>query len=369
MSRHIFSMTALFAAGVLTLACGKPVSDNPWNDAWNVPDTPIDNPDTPADSQGEYPIIPETALTAFADPVADQNWQDVTSDYSLREGISLYSYTGSLFGRPALAYIAVADVKDASWALRSINDPQLQGCTDPLETPSTVYEATKASVIVNGGYFYASGGKNYSASLVVNEDTVLGVNINYTSEDWKTIYYPTRAAFVEHEDGKFEACWTYYTSGGDHYLYQNPAQNSWEKTPLAVPSATFPEAAAKFEAKNAIGGGPVLVKDSKIVDSYVAEMFDGNVSGVGPTGRCQRTAIGISADNKLVLFICHGRNVVEGVAGLTTEEVAKVLYSLGCKEAINLDGGGSTCMIVGGKALIEPQGGAQRAVASTVMFK
>lgn len=362
MSRHIFSMTALFAAGVLTLACGKPVSDNPWNDAWNVPDTPADNP-------VEYPILPETALTAFADPVADQNWQDVTADYSLRDGISLYSYTGSLFGRPALAYIAVADVKDASWTLRSINDPQLQGCEDPLETPSTVYEATKASVIVNGGYFYADGGKNYSASLVVNDGTVLGVNINYTSEDWVSIYYPTRAAFVEHEDGKFEACWTYYTSGGDHYLYQNPAQNSWAEKPLAVPSATFPETAAKFEAKNAIGGGPVLVKDSKIVDSYVAEMFDGNVSGVGPTGRCQRTAIGISADNKLVLFICQGRNVVEGVAGLTTEEVAKVLYSLGCKEAINLDGGGSTCMIAGGKALIEPQGGAQRAVASTVMFK
>lgn len=274
MSRHIFSMTALFAAGVLTLACGKPVSDNPWNEAWNVPDAPA----------VEYPVLPETALSAFADPVADQNWKDVTADYSLREGIKLYSYTDSLFGRPALAYIAVADVKDASWALRSINDPQLQGCEDPLETPSTVYEATKASVIVNGGYFYAADGKNYSASLVVNE-------------------------------------------------------------------------------------GPVLIKDSKIIDSYVYEMFDGSASGVGPTGYCQRTAIGISADNKLVLFICQGRNVVEGIAGLTTEEVAKVLYSLGCKEAVNLDGGGSTCMIAGGKALIEPQGGAQRAVASTVMFK
>lgn len=359
MSRHIFSMTALFAAGVLTLACEKPVSDNPWNEAWNVPDTPA----------VEYPVLPETALSAFADPVADQNWKDVTADYSLREGIKLYSYTDSLFGRPALAYIAVADVKDASWALRSINDPQLQGCEDPLETPSTVYEATKASVIVNGGYFYAADGKNYSASLVVNEGTVLGVNVNYASEDWVSIYYPTRAAFVEHADGKFEACWTYYTSGGAHYLYQNPAQNSWAEKPLAAPSATFPEAAAEFEAKNAIGGGPVLIKDSKIIDSYVYEMFDGSASGVGPTGYCQRTAIGISADNKLVLFICQGRNVVEGVAGLTTGEVAKVLYSLGCKEAVNLDGGGSTCMIAGGKALIEPQGGAQRAVASTVMFK
>lgn len=362
MSRHIFSMAALFAAGVLTLACGKPVSDNPWNDAWNVPEAPSEEP-------VEYPVLPETALSAFADPVADQNWKDVTADYSIREGIKLYSYTDSLFGRPALAYIAVADVKDADWALRSINDPQLEGCEDPLETPSTVYEATKASVIVNGGYFYADGGKNYSASLVVNEGTVLGVNVNYASEDWVSIYYPTRAAFVEHADGKFEACWTYYTSGGAHYLYQNPAQNSWSEKPLAIPSATFPEEAAEFEAKNAIGGGPVLIKDSKIIDSYVYEMFDGSASGVGPTGRCQRTAIGISADNKLVLFICQGRNVVEGVAGLTTEEVAKVLYSLGCKEAVNLDGGGSTCMIAGGKALIEPQGGAQRAVASTVMFK
>ena len=79
--------------------------------------------------------------------------------------------------------------------------------------------------------------------------------------------------------------------------------------------------------------------------------------------------MGISADSKLLLFVCEGREMTEGVTGLTTGEVAKVLYSLGIKDAINLDGGGSSCMLIGGKETIKLSDGRQRAVASTVMFK
>jgi len=49
--------------------------------------------------------------------------------------------------------------------------------------------------------------------------------------------------------------------------------------------------------------------------------------------------------------------------------VADVLLGLGCVEAINLDGGGSTCMLVNGKETIKVSDGSQRAVASLLMFK
>ena len=42
---------------------------------------------------------------------------------------------------------------------------------------------------------------------------------------------------------------------------------------------------------------------------------------------------------------------------------------LGCVEAINLDGGGSSCMLVNGIETIKVSDGAQRAVASTVMLR
>ena len=98
------------------------------------------------------------------------------------------------------------------------------------------------------------------------------------------------------------------------------------------------------------------------------ELFNGK-SGIGPDVYAPRTAVGISADSKLLLFVCEGREMTEGVTGLTTGEVAKVLYSLGIKDAINLDGGGSSCMLIGGKETIKLSDGRQRAVASTVMFK
>ena len=79
--------------------------------------------------------------------------------------------------------------------------------------------------------------------------------------------------------------------------------------------------------------------------------------------------IAVTADGKMILFVCEGRQMTEGVAGLTTADVANVLLDLGCVEAINLDGGGSSCMLVNGKTTIKVSDGSQRAVGSTVMIK
>ena len=61
--------------------------------------------------------------------------------------------------------------------------------------------------------------------------------------------------------------------------------------------------------------------------------------------------------------------MTKGVKGLSTSDVANVLLDLGCVEAINLDGGGSSCMLVNGKETIKVSDGTQRAVASTIMLK
>jgi exopolysaccharide biosynthesis protein len=71
----------------------------------------------------------------------------------------------------------------------------------------------------------------------------------------------------------------------------------------------------------------------------------------------------------MILFVCEGREMTAGVKGLTTGDVADVLLELGCVEAINLDGGGSSCMLVNGKETIKVSDGSQRSVASTVMLK
>jgi hypothetical protein len=243
----------------------------------------------------------------------------------------------------------------------------MDGTTDAFKTPAAVYAEGTWPVVINAGFFYASDGLNYSSSLAVRNSELLAYNINYASEDWVTIYYPTRAAFLESEDGSFDACWT-YKGRNSHYMYPSPSDNTWEARPAKTPSSSYPEGAESFAAKTAIGGGPLLIDNGKFRNTFVEELFNGP-SGISPDSNQPRTAIGVTVDKKMITFVCEGRQMTEGVAGLTTADVANVLLDLGCVEAINLDGGGSSCMLINGRQTIKPSDGAQRRVGSTIMIK
>ena len=67
-----------------------------------------------------------------------------------------------------------------------------------------------------------------------------------------------------------------------------------------------------------------------------------------------RTAVGATADGKLILLVCDGRNM-RGSAGFTLAELADKLIELGAVDAVNLDGGGSSTMVGSdGKVLNRP---------------
>ncbi len=63
--------------------------------------------------------------------------------------------------------------------------------------------------------------------------------------------------------------------------------------------------------------------------------------------RHPRTAIGITEDYRLLLVTVDGRHAE--AAGMTMWELQALMDSLGCKEALNFDGGGSTTMYIKGK--------------------
>lgn len=105
------------------------------------------------------------------------------------------------------------------------------------------------------------------------------------------------------------------------------------------------------EVDHIISGGPYLVKNG---DIYV-DMTAQKLSAIG--GRNPRTAIGYTRDNHLIMLTADGR---EGASiGLTLIELAELMKELGCVNAMNLDGGGSTVMFVKGEVVNKPavQGG------------
>ena len=94
-----------------------------------------------------------------------------------------------------------------------------------------------------------------------------------------------------------------------------------------------------FHPLQAVGGRPVLVRDSAVAAE--ADTF-GSAGFRGPN---PRTAAGISRDGRrLILAVIDGRTSHD--AGMTLRETAELMLALGARDAINLDGGGSTTMVI-----------------------
>ena len=112
-----------------------------------------------------------------------------------------------------------------------------------------------------------------------------------------------------------------------------------------------------------ISGGPYLVREGEIYVDMTAQ----KLSAIG--GRNPRTAIGYTRENHLIMLTADGR---EGASvGLTLMELAGLMKEFGCVNAMNLDGGGSTVMYVGGSVVNKPavQGGIPLSNTLTVSRK
>lgn len=115
------------------------------------------------------------------------------------------------------------------------------------------------------------------------------------------------------------------------------------------------------KAKNVIGGGPVIVVQGKPVIAWDAEDFNSEFA----TKRHPRTAIGTTATGDLWIAVVEGRQTLS--VGATIEETGVIMARLGCREAINLDGGGSSELVIGGAIVNRPSDGSERPLANSVL--
>ncbi len=108
--------------------------------------------------------------------------------------------------------------------------------------------------------------------------------------------------------------------------------------------------------RTAVGGGPLLLRDGRIVP--------GDRPG-GP--RHPRTAVGFSRES-IILLTVDGRRPGWSM-GVTLAGLADWMRELGCREALNLDGGGSTTAWVRGEVVNRPSDGQLRAVANALLVR
>lgn len=111
--------------------------------------------------------------------------------------------------------------------------------------------------------------------------------------------------------------------------------------------------------KTVIGGRHLLIQDYKIAPNLA------NESTNGAQYRRARTAVGVDGDGKVMIFICEDGSS----SGLKLLEVADFMRYFGCKDAFNLDGGGSTGLITrSNNELVLTAGKNSRAVANTLLI-
>ena len=112
----------------------------------------------------------------------------------------------------------------------------------------------------------------------------------------------------------------------------------------------------------AVNGGPTLVRGGEVVQNYAQEGWSPQAIdsesraafyNAWVVRRNPRTAAGVTEDGTLLLMVADGRQPEYSV-GLSVLETAEVMRHLGAQEVINLDGGGSSAMVVRGELVSQP---------------
>ncbi len=193
-----------------------------------------------------------------------------------------------------------------------------------LKTTGAFAEENGALVAVNGGFF----------------DVKNGGAVDYIKVDGRVVN-PTRSVSVRAN-----------------------AVLGIHKKKVTIEAAT-PANTEGSVARDVMLSGPLLVADGEGI-RLEANAFN--------TNRHPRTAVAIRKSRKLILMVVDGRN--SKANGMSLPELALVLKWLGAKEAMNLDGGGSSTLYIRGKGtvnypsdnkLFDHEG--QRAVANIVYLR
>jgi hypothetical protein len=115
------------------------------------------------------------------------------------------------------------------------------------------------------------------------------------------------------------------------------------------------------KARDVLGAGPMLVKNGNIYLTTKTEDFGSDVAG----GRAPRTAVGITKDGHVLLVVVDGRQARS--IGMTLLDLASFMQKLGAVDAMNLDGGGSSDMVVKGRVVNKPSDGRERKVGDALV--
>jgi len=253
------------------------------------------------------------------------------------EIIGLLKLNGEIVSTPTLPRTAVGIMPDGTLL---IDQAEYNGeCVLPDGTFATISGVNRERgadeiILYNKYYGPTTGTNSYGIDVVVDEnDRVTAVN------GANTPITPGSRVLSGHGQGKNLLKNLHV---GDRVLIHETLGAPWDKTIYAL------------------GAGPMLVKDGSVNVTAEEEQVASDIA----IGRAPRTALGVMQDGKILLAVVDGRRA--GSAGFTLGELAAFMRDLGAVNALNLDGGGSSEMIVNGVIVNTPSDGRERRVGDAI---
>jgi hypothetical protein len=327
---------------------------------------------------GQTGIMKRVVILAFCffvsiNSFSQIGWINVDSLYQpLPSSVHIYYTDQPIDTGVFRAYYLVADLEDKN--LEFTADTTL----NRRLTPSKFYEKNERPLVVVNCTFF-SFETNRNLNVVVKDGKLIAYNIHTIAgrgKDTLTYRHPFRGAIGISKKRKADVAWVYADSL-EKYSYAS----QWEFIALkdslpshdlkyylyatSIGTHAMSPSFEKWKMKTAVGGGPVLLQNGEIKITNEEEIM---FAGKALNDKHPRTAMGYTTDHKLIILVIQGRS--ESSGGATLPQEAQILKDLRCWEALNLDGGGSSCMLVNGKETIKPSDKeGQRSVPAVFIVK
>ncbi len=211
---------------------------------------------------------------------------------------------------PLAGVVARVDLTDprvqVKVALADDRDPDGAGpCVGQLATTSNAARQNDFAITINASFFAAPNTRALHGKSIRYFVGNCAIPEGWHVSDGKLVTRPAkenlRAVFIVDEDGTVS--------------FHDRAQE--------LPATT----------RYAVSGSAIVLKDGQVI------------ARPKETARHPRSAVGVSADGRSLLIVAvDGRQVHS--RGATLDELGQLMQTLGANHALNLDGGGSTALVV-----------------------
>lgn len=291
-------------------------------------------------------LLLNTTTSTIAQTV---QWKNVSTEFNLQtNSIQAFASTSTTLNDSAFrAFYVVINTKDP--AIKMGVDTTLYR----RMTPTGFYDRLSApTILMNASFFEFKN--NTNLNVLVNQGQLLALNkqdLEGKGKDSLTYTHVLSSAIGMLKNGKMDVAYTYTDSNSQYVLHQqNPITPIKDGNPRLTSTNHVLSDLKKWKLRWAVGGGPVLAKDGAV---FITNNEEKKFAGKAIADHHPRTAMGYTKSGQLILLVVQGR--MKNIAvGTTLTETAQILIDLGCVEAINLDGGGSSCLLINGKETIKP---------------